>query len=186
MRLFVAVNFPGELRQSIWDATTALRARDYPVKWVGPDALHLTLKFLGEVGSDREAEIVAALGAAVTGVRRFRMEVGGCGAFPNSRRPRVIWIGCEAPAALELMQQRVEQELHAIGFSLEGRPFRPHLTLGRVRRGARESQLRGMGSQLEELVVRGEAEIQAVDLMRSELTRAGARYTKLCGLPLEA
>ncbi len=185
MRLFVAVNLPTQVRQLAWQAAAPLRSRGYPVKWVNSEALHFTLKFLGEVEPQRQAAIMQALESAVAGNSRFRVSVGGCGAFPNARRPRVVWIGCEAVAPFELIQHRVEQEMSELGFPVEGRPFRPHLTLGRVKRGARAADLAGFDSALEQVEFQGEVDVESIDLMRSELSRAGARYTVVCAVALE-
>ena len=185
MRLFVAVNLPDQVRQAAWQAAAPLRSKGYPVKWVDSEALHVTLKFLGEVEPQRQSEIVRAIESAVVGSRIFQLAVGGFGAFPNDRRPRVVWIGCEAVAALELIQHRVEQEMHELGFPVEGRPFRPHLTLGRVKRGARASDLAGFDSAIRQVEFQGDVAVESIDLMQSELARTGARYTVLRAVTLE-
>ncbi|MBI4420745.1 MAG: RNA 2',3'-cyclic phosphodiesterase [Gemmatimonadetes bacterium] len=176
MRLFIAVNFPDTLRQGVWEATATLRAADFPVKWVEPEGVHLTLKFLGEVAPERRDAIVSALRGAAEGTRRFVLAVSGFGAFPSPERPRVIWVGCERLPALELLQHRVEQALERLGFPLEGRAFRPHLTLGRVKQGARPPSFNRLESLLEGLDYVGESEVGSVDLMESRLGPHGARY----------
>jgi len=177
MRVFVAVNLPPSIRQGIWQSAAPLRARQVPVRWVDPDALHLTLKFLGEVDPGRESELIRAIERAVRGAGKFVLPVGGFGGFPNSRRPRVVWVGCGAVPALELVQHRLEEQMAAIGFPVEGRPFRPHITIGRVRQGARAGELQGIDSLLERVDYQSEAEVRSVDLMESELRPSGARYT---------
>lgn len=177
MRLFLAVNLPPDLRQAAWEAAAPLRQRGYPVKWVAAEALHITVKFLGEVAPHRVHDVVAALEAAASGARRFALWVSGFGAFPNERHPRVVWLGCEAAAPLELLQHRVEQEMDRIGFALEGRPFRPHITLGRVRREAHQREFTGFSEDLAALQYSSEAVIESLDLMESTLTPKGARYT---------
>lgn len=186
MRLFLAINLPESLRQSIWAAAADLRARDYPVRWVGVDAIHLTMKFLGEVDSEREKNLIEAIEGAVAGTKRFALPIAGFGAFPSARRARVVWVGCHAVPPLNLLHERMEQRLERLGFPVEGRPFRPHLTLGRVRRGARARELRGIDEILCDLVVEGESDVLSVDLMESRLSRAGARYTRRHAIPLEA
>src|SRR3972149_8617791 len=125
MRLFIAINFPADLRQRLWEAAGPLRTAGYPVRWVAPDGVHLTLKFLGEVQPDREPQVVAAIGVAVQGAKRFTLPVGGFGAFPSVSRPRVVWAGCEPVPALELLQDRVEREMERLGVPLGGRPVPP-------------------------------------------------------------
>lgn len=178
MRLFVAINLPGEVKREIWKVTEPLRARGYPVRWVAPDSIHLTLKFLGQVESEREPEVVDALEHAVEGARQFRLPLGGFGAFPSINHPRVLWVGCEGVPSLELLQHRVELEMERIGFPLEGRPFRPHLTLARAQRGARAKAFEGLPQALEALQFSAEVLVESADLMESHLTPDGARYSR--------
>ncbi len=186
MRLFVAINFPAELRQRLWRAAAPLRQAGFPVRWVEPEELHLTLKFLGEVAPAREGELIAGLQAAVRGVKPFTLPVGGFGVFPSSSRPRVLWAGCEPLPALEWLQHRVEQEMEQLGFPLEGRAFHPHLTLGRVRRDARPADFRHLEDRLQALAFAEEALVQSVDLMQSRLSPSGAHYTMRHAAPLVA
>jgi 2'-5' RNA ligase len=179
MRLFVAVNLPVALRNAVWNSTTPLRSSGLPVKWVGMDALHVTLKFLSEVESERRGHVEEALASAASGTAQFVLPLSGFGAFPNPRRARVVWLGCEAVGELELLQHRVEQRMNEIGFPLEGRTFHPHITLGRVRRGVRPHSLSGLDDLLQRLHFDSQTVVESVDLMQSELSRAGARYTRL-------
>ena len=110
MRLFVAVNFPGDMRRDIWNASAALRSASLPVRWVEESALHVTLKFLGDVAPDRRDDLVTTLGEAADGTRAFTLPVTGFGAFPSVERPRVIWVGCEGVPTLELLQHRLEHQ----------------------------------------------------------------------------
>jgi 2'-5' RNA ligase len=178
VRLFVAVNLPEGLRGALWTASEPLRAAGYPVRWVGNDGLHLTLKFLGEVATSREAVLVTALQSAVEGAKPFSVALARVGAFPSVARPRVLWIGCEAAPPLELLQDRVERAFAEIGFPVEGRPFHPHLTLGRTRRGAHPRDFVGLERAAADLNVQGELLVSSVDLMESVLHPSGARYTQ--------
>ncbi len=186
MRLFIAINFPPDLRQRLWEAAEPLRSAGYPVRWVAPDGLHLTLKFLGEVKPAREPEIVAGIAAAVRGAKPFTLPVGGFGAFPSLSRPRVIWAGCEPVPSLELLQHRVEQEMEQLGFSLEGRAFHPHLTLGRAQRDARAGAFQDLEDRMGALGFAGETTVESTDLMESQLARDGARYIRRHAAPLAA
>ena len=176
MRLFVAINFPAGVRDQIWGATSPLRSSDLPVRWVGRDLIHLTLKFLGDVAPDRLRSVQDSLRVAVSGAKPFPLGVQGLGVFPNSRRPTVLWAGCELAPALELIQDSLERELDRIGFPIEGRPFRPHLTIGRVKHGVRPATLAGLGGMLEGIDLHAEALVTSVDLMESHLGRSGPRY----------
>jgi 2'-5' RNA ligase len=184
VRLFIAVNLPPDLRQRIWDAAEPLRAARYPVRWVTPDGIHVTLKFLGEVGPDREAEIVASMGTAVQGAKTFELPLGGFGAFPAARRPRVLWAGCDPVPPLELLQHRMEQEMERLGFPVEGRAFHPHVTLGRVQRDARPGAFEDLEERLNRLAFSGTTMVESVDLMESRLAREGAQYTRRQAVPL--
>jgi 2'-5' RNA ligase len=175
VRLFVAVNLPRPLRDAIYAAAAPLRAGGPAIRWVEPDGIHLTLKFLGEVADDRLAGIIAALERACTGARPFPLEVSGFGAFPTPERARVVWVGCESAPPLELIQHGVERAFAELGFSVEGRPFRPHLTLGRAKAEARGGA-RGLEDRLAELVFADTFIVASVDLMESTLTPRGARY----------
>lgn len=175
MRLFIAVPFPPELRRAIHEAAAPLRAAGLPVRWVDPDGVHVTLKFLGEVAPDRLSEIIAALERACAGVRAFPLAVGGFGAFPTAERARVVWVGCEAAPPLELLQHGIERAFAELGFPIEGRPFRPHATLGRARGDARGG-VRGLADRLAALTFEDTVPVTSVTLMESTLTPAGARY----------
>ena len=176
MRLFVAVNLPEELRRTIHEATAPLRAAGVRVRWVDTSAMHITLKFLGEVPAERVTEVERALERAAAGMRAFPVAVEGAGAFPSADRARVVWVGCEAAPPLELLQHGIEREYAALGYPVEGRPFRPHVTIGRARSDARGG-VRGLASLLEAVEVTGEFVVRSVDLMESTLSREGARYT---------
>ena len=176
MRLFVALNLPPPVREALWAATTPLRALGLPVNWVREDGIHLTLKFLGDVPDEREAELRAALARAAVGARSLPLALEGFGVFPDFRRPRVVWLGIAAEPGLEILQHRVEQEFEPLGFPSEARPFRPHLTLGRARRDARPRDFAGLESALARLEFAQAAVVNAVDLMRSTLGSGGAVY----------
>jgi 2'-5' RNA ligase len=181
VRLFVALNFPPHVRQALWQATAPLRDLALPVKWVRPEGVHLTLKFLGEVPEERDGELRAALGRAAAGARALTLQLGGAegfGAFPSATRPRVVWVGIAAEPALEILQHRVEQEFAPLGFPTEARPFRPHLTLGRAARDARPRDLAGLEAALGALEgAFGETvHVGALDLMQSTLQSGGAVY----------
>ncbi len=137
MRLFAAVPIPEPAREQILKLLGKLREAGWPVRWVHDEGLHMTLKFFGEVAPERLDVIAEALRFAAHGAETLALELGELGAFPSRNRPRVLWVGVQAPAALELLQDRIERGCEAIGFPPEGAPFQPHVTLGRVREGQR-------------------------------------------------
>lgn len=186
MRLFVAVNLPDDVRRGIWTASEPLRRAGLPVKWVEPEDIHLTLKFLGDVEDERQEEMVQAVKQAARGARPFQLPVHGFGAFPSVERPRVIWVGCEGVPPLELLQHHTEREMERVGFPLEGRPFRPHLTLGRTRKDSRPASLRGLESLLDGLVFEADPLVQSVELMESWLAPGGTTYRSVHSVDLES
>ena len=186
VRLFVAVNLPVEERQKAWAATAPLRAAHLPVRWVGEEALHLTLRFLGDVGEERVGPIKEALGGAVRGVRPFTVGLGGIGAFPSLAKPRVVWVGIERHPALELLAHDVERALMALAFEPELRPFSPHITLGRAERSARPATFKPLPDLAAGVAYEGTTTVESVDLMQSTLGPGGAAYTVLSRAPLGA
>jgi len=179
VRLFVALTPPPDVQQAVWEAFAPLRARSYPVKWVSPDGIHITLKFLGEVAEARQPELVGALAKAVAGARTVTMVVSGAGAFPDPQRPRVLWAGVAPDPAIELLADRVERVFAPLGFPTEARAFRPHLTLGRVARHAHPRDFAGMAGTLEGLPVEASAVVDGVELMNSVLRPGGAGYERV-------
>ncbi len=179
MRLFVAVNLPAAERKAAYEAAAPLRAARLPVKWVAEDAMHVTLRFLGEVGGDRVKPIGDALTAAVRPARSFDLGFGGIGAFPSLARPRVLWIGVDRHPALELLANDVEKALMALDFEPELRPFHPHLTLGRAERSARPAAFAGLERIATEIAWQGATVVDGVDLMQSVLGPKGPTYTVL-------
>lgn len=176
MRAFVALNLADTTRRALWSAIEPLRDRQLPVKWVRPEGIHLTLKFLGEVADTQQSEVIAALGRAAHGARPLALTVEGFGAFPNPAHARVVWAGVTAEPALELLQHAVEREFTPLGFPTEARAFRPHVTLGRAARDARPAAFQGLDQALEALSFAETVVIETVDLMRSTLQSGGAVY----------
>jgi RNA 2',3'-cyclic 3'-phosphodiesterase len=173
VRLFVALNFPEQLCRGLWEAATPLRDLGLPVRWVPPEGIHLTLKFLGDVPEGDEPRLHAALGRAAQDGRPLALTVEGFGVFPGLARPRVIWAGVEPDPQIELLQHRVEQEFAQLDFPPEGRAFQPHVTLGRAGRTARPRDFARLGAALDALRYRETARLEAVDLMQSVIQAGG-------------
>ncbi len=184
MRLFIAINFPDAMRKRMWSEAAPLRGAGYPVKWVAAGNIHMTVKFLGDVDESPAGAIEVGLRSAVGDTETFGLPVGQFGAFPSAKRPRVLWVGCETPPALELLADAVEREMSQLGFETEGRAFRPHVTIGRVRREARPAELKGLEKDLERLEFFEEPQIASVDLMRSHVGPNGPRYEILASAEL--
>ena len=174
MRLFAAIPLPEPARSEILGLLSRLRATGWPVRWVGDEGIHLTLKFFGEVSSDRLEVIAEAVRYAGQGAFPLALRLDDLGAFPSSQRPRVLWVGLDATPALELLQDRIERGGEAIGFPPEGVPFHPHITLGRVREGQRCPQ--GALQEYEDAYERTSFTGEQVVLYESVLTPHGPRY----------
>lgn len=174
MRLFAGVPIVDDARRELVALLARLRARDWPVRWVHDEGSHLTLKFYGEVAPERLDVIEESVRFACRGTGPLAFQLGALGAFPSVSRPRVLWVGIEAPPELGLLQERLEQSGEAIGFPPEGAPFRPHVTLGRVREGQRLP--RGGLDEHQAAYARTAFVADRVVLYESVLTNQGPRY----------
>ena len=185
MRLFLAINFAPEVRRAVADAAAPLRAVAPNLSWVREPQLHLTVKFLGEQPEDMASRIAEAIRKVGSRNRVVDAEIGGIGAFPNFRRPRVVWIGVTPEPKLELLHHDIESACESLGLPLDGKPFRPHLTLARVKpRGADTDTLRNLAREAKQISYVEEVVISSIDLMQSDLTTAAARYRLIASAPL--
>jgi RNA 2',3'-cyclic 3'-phosphodiesterase len=146
---------------------------------VRPENIHLSLKFLGEIGEAREPELVAALRQAA-GIRveprPLMLQIAGFGVFPDYRRPQVLWAGVTPDPALELLQHAVEQAFAPLGFPTEARAFRPHVTVARAAREARPKDFTGLEAMLAGTEFDATVTVPEVDLMQSTLQQDGPVY----------
>lgn len=186
MRLFLAVEFEQKLRRALREATAPLRAAVPDAGWVAEDRLHLTLKFLGEQPEALVPPLTAAISEIATRHWPVPMRLRGVGAFPNLRRPRVIWVGIPPTPKLELLQHEVEEGCAALGVEVEGKPFRPHLTIGRLRGTEGRDVLRELARVARGIRFRADALVSSIHLMQSTLTPAGPRYEQLAQAPLRS
>lgn len=184
MRLFIALPVQGAALEELSRLVERCAATDWPVRWARPDGLHVTLKFLGEVGPERVAPIAEMLGAAVARTGPLPCHPGEIGGFPDLGRARVLWAGYEGEPALELLAHRVEDGAQRLGFAVEGRPFRVHVTLGRLRDGKRLSP-EALG-RLEAMTLRESFVADRVVLYRSHPGPGGSRYESLESFTLES
>jgi 2'-5' RNA ligase len=182
IRSFIAVDLSAPVRAALQRLRDQFAQLKCEVRWVRVEGVHVTLKFLGGVEPARLEQIQTALAAAVTGQPALRVRARGLGAFPNLRRPRVLWVGLEGED-LAALAARVDQGMSWLDFEPEKRGFTPHITLGRV------NGMRGW-SHVEELFKAhlsddfGECIVDAVTIYRSTLRPDGAVYTPLWTIPL--
>lgn len=190
-RLFIAIELPANVVEALAEVQEALRRQpgSQYVRWVDPASVHLTLRFLGDTREDLIPEIEGGLSAACRDTSPFELRLAGLGAFPNQRRPRVLWVGTEPvedSGGLAELQRQIERTAVRLGFEPESRGFSPHLTLGRVKRGVGSAAEKAVGELLSCGVVVPEAsfEVTQVCLMRSALRPEGAVYTRVAASPL--
>jgi RNA 2',3'-cyclic 3'-phosphodiesterase len=191
IRAFIAIELPAEVQQSLEQVmrqllqhlTTLPRSA---VRWVPAGNIHLTLKFLGDVSLANLDMLKEMLLTEVKVHPPFEFSVGGVGAFPNAKSPRVVWVGVQAPPELLTLQRAIESKMEKLGYSREERPFSPHLTLGRVSRNTTTSQAHQIGEALQAVKVGflGLICAQEVSLFKSDLRSAGSVYTCLLSAPL--
>jgi 2'-5' RNA ligase len=184
VRLFLAINPTPDVHARIAEATSPLREAAPGLRWVAPDRVHLTVRFLGEQPEGRVAELSDAIDAVVTRHADAPLVLEGVGAFPNFRRARVLWVGAQPHPRLELLHHDVEEACASLGFEPEGRPFRPHLTIARVPDGTPEDTLRSVSRAARAVRLDAGMHVASVDLMASELAPGGPRYRLLHASPL--
>ena len=192
IRAFVALELPEDARATC--AETMARARNQLgaearlVRWVDPEGIHLTMKFLGSVRGERIGEIVDSLARDLADSVTAELAIGSLRMFPDPRAPRVIWLTLQGDlAGLRASQERVEVALTPLGFPREKRPFQPHLTLGRVREGTTMEQLTQIGhlASVWPAATGQPFHVTSISLMQSHLSPGGARYTRIAAFPLK-
>ena len=183
IRSFIAIELSKEAKKGLAGLKKELEKDEHKfVKWVDPGGIHLTLKFLGNIPSMRVTEISEAMKKAAQGISPFLLEISGLGAFPSLKQARVLWVGVSGELdKLSRLQQNIDSALAALGFAKEERPFVPHLTLARIREGASAPERTSFGELVGSTAFEDKypIEVEAVRLMRSQLTPAGALYTCL-------
>lgn len=190
VRCFIAIHLPSSVLAELASLEEKLKAGRHPfVKWVDPGSLHLTLKFLGNAAADSIPEITLAMRRAAGPHSPFHLQLAGTGAFPNWQRPQVMWAGVGGDLdRLEALQKDVEAVVSPLGFPTEPRPWSAHLTLGRLRDRAGGDDRRRFAQFAQGVGWRTSLpfEVDAISLIRSQLTPAGPIYTDLAAAPLTA
>lgn len=181
MRLFLAINLPAEVRARLLDATRTLREAAPRLTWARAEGIHLTVKFLGDQPDTRLEPLGTALAAVSARHGMPLLQLSGIGAFPNFSAPRVVWMGVAPDPRLELIHHDVETACAGLGVPCDGRPFRPHITLARVRdaQRANRAMLQGLSKAASDVEFEAEVIGRSIDLMQSELEPGGARHSIL-------
>ena len=179
VRSFLAIELPKAILEKIGEVQGDLKSSHSDVRWVSPEKIHLTLKFLGNIEEARIDPIIRAIEDSIHNTQIFSVGVKGMGAFPYWKNPRVIWMGLiDGKGILVPFEKQLETELEKIGFEPEGRAFQPHLTLGRVNSSrGKEELIRRMERYREEVF--GDITVERVLLFKSDLRPTGPIYTPL-------
>lgn len=181
-RVFCAVELPAEVRARVATHIAALR-ENFPkarASWARADALHITLKFLGEIELSRVEALSQAAREAAARVQSFELVIEGTGIFPPHGSPRVLWLGVQdASGVLARLQQTLDDECARAGFARETREFHPHLTIARLRAPAETRELAALHQEMK--FERAAFAAKELVVMRSELGAGGSRYTVISG-----
>lgn len=183
-RCFIAIDLPQQVKDELGEIQHKLSSWPVRVKWVEKQNFHITLKFLGDVALNRVDEVEAALKKVTAAHLKSRLSLGGLGAFPNLKRPKVIWVGVkDFDNKLYDIWADTEKELVNRGFAPEPKPFAAHLTLGRVKEDYKAPVPEGILPKVD--VKQSVIPVDRIQLMRSCLTRNGPVYSCLGNFPLQ-
>lgn len=194
MRTFLAIEIPPTVHTIIRQAQQAMETlltaahQGQAIRWTAPAAVHLTLRFLGETTEEQRQQLQAALSGLTAKQKPFTLTVQEAGCFPNVYAPTIIWLGLQpADQTLFQLQAQLEQATQAVGFAAERKPFRPHLTIGRLRHTVERAEQRAIGQSLARMLPTIEQShlppstfvVTSIVHMQSQLEPTGARYTPL-------
>jgi len=184
-RAFIAIDLPESIKSFLSEAQEALKLYGFRVKWVRPQNIHLTLKFLGDTATADTDKIAEAMTLAAKNCPIVSLSVKGVGVFPNVRRPRVIWAGLNGQIeTLANLQQTLDAHLADLGFARDTRAFKSHLTLGRVKGKIAPAKMLAAIDKLKEFESES-FETHQVILFKSELRPSGAVYTRVQAIALQ-
>jgi 2'-5' RNA ligase len=185
-RAFVAIALPADIKTALGELQQRLRATGLKARWVRPENMHLTLKFLGDIDPSAAEGIEKAMQHAVDAEAPFSVAVAAVGVFPDPKRPRVLWVGLnDEDRRLLKLQQSLDEALSEIGFPREQRPFRGHLTLARFRDAGDRELLSHLLQEYHRIEI-GQLTVAELILFRSDLRPSGPLYTRLAVRPLVA
>lgn len=183
MRTFIAIELPDAVRDALADLSSRLRKSGLRASWVRPDRMHLTLRFLGEVDIGQADRLRALLAHAYQPFEPFSLHVGRVGAFPNPRKPAILWAGVDPlEGSLSQVQAMAEESARSIGIPPETKPFHPHLTLARVKDRRNAPKLLPY-IEREQDFDGGSFSVRSVALFSSRLTPKGPIYQRLQEFP---
>ena len=186
IRAFIAITPPTPLQQTVAEVRQVFQRLSLPWRWITPNHIHLTLKFLGNVPDESVTPLIQAIEHAFQGQMAFPLRAKALGCFPHPARPRVLWVGLDDPSqALGRLHEHLTAALTPLGFPPEDRPFHPHLTLARVQNGTRSRPLLSVLQTYQNQDF-GEFLVTQVHLVQSQLQRGGALHTLLHSVMLQS
>lgn len=186
IRTFIAIDIPGSVKRELEKLTDEFSKTGASVTWVKPDRMHLTLKFLGDVSTEKIEEIKQVLHVTAEPFAPLHLQPVGCGAFPSIKQMRVVWVGLRGDdEQLRELHKRIEAALSPLGFAAEDRPFRAHLTLGRVK-GKKHLSSVQEALLAQQKFQAGAFEADGLTLYKSDLRPTGPIYTPLFRAPFSA
>ena len=188
LRMFIAVDFSPEIIAKIARISEYLQTQtpSKALKWVAPENLHLTLKFMGDVREDHLDAIEQGIKEAMKGQPSFKISIEGMGMYPNASQPRVLWLGIKDTGNLSQIHHKLALALQEFYPEPEKRPFSPHLTIARIRQNGDRETIRQTGKTLSQFKADslGTLNVRSIQLYKSDLTPQGPIYTPLLTVPL--
>ena len=182
VRAFLGVPLTAEVQETIGSLQNNLKARIRDIRWSRPENLHLTLHFFGEIEQENLEQIRVSVLSVKRCHRPFQVDVIGLGAFPDLRRPRVIWLGLNPQDQLGQLYRDCQRALREAGLVTDSRPYSPHLTIGRAKQRANE--LTALGGELENKLI-GHLPVDRLVLYESRLRPGGADHIPLFTIGLD-
>jgi RNA 2',3'-cyclic 3'-phosphodiesterase len=181
VRLFVALDLPDQVRHAISELIAKLQPKSRAARWIKPENLHITLKFIGHVGNEKLSPIESAL-SSIHAERPVELHFRGMGFFPNERRPRAFWCGIASPPNLAELAANIDRALSPLGVEAETRPFAPHLTLARFKSDEGILEVVQAATDMKSTDF-GAATETNFHLYESLLKSTGAQYNRLASFP---
>ena len=183
MRSFIAIELPETAKSALAGLQQELKKTGADVRWVKPENIHLTLKFLGNIEKNIIDSIVQILTGTCNKFEAFTLEIKGTGVFPSVKSPRVIWVSANGKTTVTGIQLEIETGLSSLGFEREKRTFTPHLTLGRFKTSQGKRPLLDKVELFKDNSY-GVINVRSISIMRSDLSPTGAKYTRIAEIPL--
>ncbi len=188
MRVFISINLPPAAQKELGGLTEKLQKAHWPVRWEKPEKIHITLVFLGEIQQSKLPKLQTAVESGSKEIKPFETSFKGLGAFPDFVKPRVVWVGLKGDLkSLAALQKGIEKELKKAKIWFDKKPFVPHMTIGRVKKGISQGALRDLGkkiAKLRKIDLQSRILVKTVDIMKSELRPTGSVYTRLAKVNL--